>query len=215
MSGRRHEYRVKLSDLLSGLFSSSIAFMVLALLFNNTRLVSMLVFLCALAGLLGGTLLCWTVWAKFDDRKKRKKRQTYKVPRIDEDEECKVKSPIAVLTKTAESGDVDAQKVIETYAVLEVRTRNSGDPLYTLRSEYTVKFQALESILESRKTIESSGSKAERERVNDLVTRSSESLVNDMTKRIEDMNSKVVSDIRANANYLTDGHLQGEVQESN
>ena len=101
MSGRRHEYRVRLSDLLSGLFSSSVAFIVLALFFNNTRLVSMFVFLAALAGLLGGALLCWTLWAKFDDRKKRKKRQTYKVPRIDEDEECKVKSPITVLTKAA------------------------------------------------------------------------------------------------------------------
>lgn len=167
------------------------------------------------AGAAAALLSYWFIIKPVKDKAKEaseKRKNAYHAPKVD-NESYKEESPIDLLTDPADNGDLTAQALIETYARLEVVADKHGRSVDVLRAKYSVKFTAMRKLLDAQKDIAVNGKRNDLKRINDFVSRSASSLDKEMAADLESINEQAISEVKANAEYLTGGNLH-ETQQS-
>lgn len=206
-------------DLVLAFAGSATVFIALFFLLSTMNLKVIAVFSMFLslvcAGAAAALLSYWFIIRPVKDKAKEaseKRKNAYHAPKVD-NESYKEESPIDLLTDPADNGDLTAQALIETYARLEVVADKHGRSVDVLRAKYSVKFTAMRKLLDAQKDIAVNGKRNDLNRINDFVSRSASSLDKEMAADLESINEQAISEVKANAEYLTGGNLH-EAQQS-
>lgn len=206
-------------DLVLAFAGSAMVFIALFFLLSTMNLKVIAVFSMFLslvcAGAAAALLSYWFIIRPVKDKAKEaseKRKNAYHAPKVD-NESYKEESPIDLLTDPADNGDLTAQALIETYARLEVVADKHGRSVDVLRAKYSVKFTAMRKLLDAQKDIAVNGKRNDLNRINDFVSRSASSLDKEMAADLESINEQAISEVKANAEYLTGGNLH-EAQQS-
>lgn len=210
--------RMRLKDLILTLIGSAMILIVLFFLFSTMNLKVIAVFSMFLslvcAGAAASLLSYWLIFRPLRNKAKdvaEKRKKAYHAPKID-NESYKEESPIDLLTEPADNGDLTAQSLIETYARLEVIADRHDRSVDALRAKYSVKFTAMRKLLDAQKDIAVNGKRNDLNRINDFVNKSAVSLDKEMASDLESINEQAISEVKADADYLTGGGLHAEQQ---